>query len=175
MIPACDGSGRRMQRRRGGFSMLEFVLVVFVIGVLATVAINRFLFYQERTEKIAMESTLALVKMGLQLRLAEMMMGNRQSQAVELERENPMKWLDPPPANYAGEYSAPIKTGNWYYASAERELVYVPASTAFLDIAQSGSKELRYRVAIQTGRNEVTGQPMPIGVGVVASRSYKWF
>jgi general secretion pathway protein G len=166
---------KRGWRRGGGFSMLELALVVFVVGILVAVAVERFLFYQERTEKIAMESTLALVKMGVQLRLAELMVGNRQSLAVALESENPMRWLDPPPANYAGEYSAPIKSGYWYYASAEHELVYQPSGTVYLETASNLDKELRFRVVIQVGRNLFSGQPMPTGVSVEATREYKWF
>jgi general secretion pathway protein G len=177
MNPAGNWPGApQMQRRRpAGFSMLELALVVVVVSVLATVALGRFLYYQERAEKVAMESTLAIVKMGLQMRLAELIVTNRQAFAVQLERENPMKWLDPIPDNYAGEYVAPIKSGNWYYAAAEHELVYLPSGTSYLDLGQSALAELRYHVVLQFDRNAVTGHPAPIGVGLVPSRDFKWF
>jgi type II secretory pathway pseudopilin PulG len=165
-----------MQRRRpAGFSLLELALIVVVVSALAAVALDRYLYYQERAEKFAMEETLAMVKMGLQIRLAELIMTNRQSIAAQLERENPMQWLDPPPNNYFGDYVSPAKHGNWYYSAAEHELVYVPSSRSKLDIDQSALKELRYRVVIQFEPNLFTGRPLPIGVSLVPSRSFKWF
>lgn len=165
------------QRRRlgAGYSMLELVLVVIVVGVLATVAMERFLFYQEQAEKAAMEATLAEVKMGLQMRLAELIVSNRQNLVGALEREDPMQWLDPPPANYAGPYAAPLKNGNWYYAQQNHELVYLPASAANLHIGNGKDKELRFRVVIRAETNVYTKIPTPSGVGLQPSRDFKWF
>lgn len=158
-----------------GFSLLELVMAIALIGAIAMFALDRLLFYQERTEKIAMESTLALVNMGLQVRLSELIMSNRQMRVAELELENPMRWLDPPPSNYAGEYVVPAKRGYWYYAVREHELVYTPSATTYLEVGQTGQIELRYRVLIRYENNHVTGQPAPIGVHLAPSRDFRWF
>lgn len=161
--------------RPAGFSLLELALVVIVVSVLATVAMGRFLYYQERAEKAAMESTLALVRMGLQMRLAELIVTNRQALAVQLARENPMQWLDPPPAVYRGEYSVSAKSGYWYYAAAGHELVYLPTSTAYLDTGQAGLQQLRFRVVLRFEKNAVVAQSAAIGISLAPSREYTWF
>jgi general secretion pathway protein G len=163
------------QRAGAGYSLLELVVALIVIIALAGFALDRVMFYQERAEKAAMEGILALVKMGLQMRLAELIVTNRQMLAAALERENPLILLDPPPGNYAGEYAPPLKSGCWYYASRERELVYVPSSTAYLEGLTKGATELRFRVVLHTEKNAQTGQPAPIGVGLLPSRDFRWF
>ena len=162
-------------RRREGFTLIELILVICLVSVLAVAAAERFLYYQERAEKAAMESVLAGVKMGLQIRMAEMFMTNQQVKASELESENPMRWLQEPPVTYAGEYATPVKSGYWYYAARDHELAYVPTSSSFLDTGQPGSKELRFRVVIRYESNAITGGRTPAGVGVVPVREFKWF
>jgi general secretion pathway protein G len=166
---------RHRRGRSRGFSLLELFLVIAVIGLLAAVAIERFLYYQERAEKITMESTLVMVRMGLQLRLADLIIANRQNKAEELTRENPMRWLEPRPANYAGDYVSPPKQGEWYYAADAHALVYAPSSNTNLEMEQGGAKELRFRVVIQYETSAVTRGPVPIGVSLEAVSKYKWF
>ena len=134
---------------RAGFTLIELILVLIVISVLGVTALDRFRYYQERAEKAAMEATLAAFKMGLQLQLAELIVTNKQMAVAQLERENPMRWLQEPPGNYLGEYTTPTQPGNWYYAMNEHELVYVPNNSAYLDTRRSANKELRFRVAIR--------------------------
>lgn len=161
--------------QRAGFTLIELIVVIGLVSILGVVAAGRLLYYQELAEKAAMESVLAGTKMGLQIRMAEMIITNRQSQVIELERENPMRWLQDPPANYAGEYAPPVKPGNWYYAAGERELVYVPNSSSYLDTGQAGGKELRYRVAIRYQSDTETGSKSAVGVTLVPVREFKWF
>lgn len=158
-----------------GFSLFELILVIAVVSLLVAVAIERFLYYQERAEKTAMESTLVMVRMGLQLHLAELIITNRQAAAADLERENPMRWLEPLPANYAGELTASPQKGHWYYAAEDRTLVYRPASTAYLEIDKADLKELRFHVVIQREKGAVTGGGVPVGVNMVPVFTYHWF
>src|SRR5471030_546096 len=85
-------------RYAAGFTMIELILVIVLVSVLAVTAIDRLFYYQERAEKAAVEATLAALKMGLRIRLAELTVTNKQNLAAELERENPVRWLDEPPA-----------------------------------------------------------------------------
>ena len=94
---------RRFPAGIAGFSQLELVVVICVAGVIAIVAAERFLYLEERAEKAALEGVLAGLKMGLQIRMAEMLMTNQQAGIGALEKENPVRWLQQPPGNYAGE------------------------------------------------------------------------
>ena len=160
---------------RAGFTLIELILVLIVISVLGVTALDRFRYYQERAEKAAMEATLAAFKMGLQLQLAELIVTNKQMAVAQLERENPMRWLQEPPGNYLGEYTTPTQPGNWYYATNEHELVYVPNNSAHLDTRRSANKELRFRVAIRYASDAATGRKTPSGASIIQAREFKWF
>ena len=121
-----------------------------------------------------MESTLAAFKMGLQFQLAELIVTNRQMAAAQRERENPMRWLQEIPGNYLGEYATPTRPGNWYYATAEHELVYVPNNSPHLDARQNSNNELRFRVAIRYNP-DAAGRQTPSGAAIVPAREFKWF
>ena len=78
--------------RPRGFSLLELVVVIIVASLIGTALLNRLRLYQELAERAAMESTLRLIKTGLQLRLAELIIANRQGEAGRLETEDPTRW-----------------------------------------------------------------------------------
>ena len=158
-----------------GFTLIELLAVICVAGVIAVIAADRFLYLEERAEKAAVQLVLAEVRLGLQIRMAEMFMTNQQARVAALEAENPMRWLEPPPANYAGEYVPPARPGYWYYAAAEHQLVYLPHNSAYLDTEPPGGKELWFRIAIRYETSALTGGRVPAGIGLTPARGYKWF
>ncbi len=165
-------------RLAAGFTLIELIVVIALVSVLAVTALDRLFYYQERAEKAVMDATLAAVKMGLRIRLAELTVTNKQNVAAELERENPMRWLDEPPANYAGEYRAPGARGTWYFATQARQLVYVPNNTSYLRWEQpEGERELRFQVKLRYDEMETAGgkSKSPAGIAIIASRPYRWF
>ena len=175
---AADLRGMR-RRRRGsrGFTLIELVVVIVIASVLGAVALDKLLFYTERAEKAAMDATLASIKMGLQIRLAEMIIANRQMAATELEHENPMHWLAEPPGSYLGEYRAPPKPGNWYFATTARQLVYVPNNTSYFLTNQGEAKELRFQVKLKYDELEFAGSKVRslTGITLLPIKPYRWF
>jgi len=135
--------------RARGFTLIELIVVLVLISVLAGVALQRYRVYQELAERAAMQATLKMVKTGLQIRLAELIIGNRQAEAKVLERSNPMQWLAEKPANYGGDYRHPARRGYWYYDAARAELVYAVNNGEFIDIAATdGLKEIRFKTRL---------------------------
>jgi prepilin-type N-terminal cleavage/methylation domain-containing protein len=132
-----------------GFTLFELIVVVIIAAVVAVAALQRFLAYQELAERAAMEATLRVVKTGLQIRLAELIIRNRQADAGVLERDNPMQWLAEKPANYRGDYRKPPRRGAWYFDRERGELVYVVITGEWLDVAPSdGIEEIRFRARL---------------------------
>ncbi len=163
---------------QAGFTLIELIIVIGLVGILGVVALERLLFYQELAEKAAMESVLAATKMGLQIRMAEMIVANNQAQMIDLERENPMRWLQEQPANYAGEYRVPVKGGNWYFDIGPRQLVYAVNTSSHLQGGgQAEPRELRFRARLRY--DDVVGgnykSKAVSGISIVPAESYRWF
>jgi len=170
-------SAQRAARQEAGFSLFEFVIAFIIISVLAAVLLNRLGYYQEMAEKAAMESTLRIVKTGLQVQLAELIVTNRQSEAARLETEDPFQWLDNKPPNYAGPYRTPPDTGTWYFDANQRQVVYVVNSGNRLELdSDAGAKQVRFRARLLKDRLQVSGTVVEgvSGVALIPVRPYRW-
>ncbi len=165
---------RRVQR---GFTLFELAVSLLVISVLAAVLLGRLYRYQEMAEKASMEATVRLVKTGLQIRLAELIITNRQAQAPLLELEDPLRWLDKKPDNYGGAYRRPARPGTWYFDEQARQLVYVVNTADRLEIDTGRDpRELRFRARLVTDRVQAPGGPVEgiAGITVTPVRPYRW-
>jgi general secretion pathway protein G len=168
---------RNSKRRERGFTLFELAVAVVIISILAWVLLTRLAYYQEMAEKAAMESTVRAIKTGLQIRLAELIIGNRQGQAATLEVEDPMQWLEPRPANYAGAYREPPTLGKWYFDATARQLVYAVNTGNRLDLATAAdAKQLRFRARLLKDRLNVGGAEVEsvTGITLMAVTPYRW-
>ena len=124
-----------------------------------------------------MDSTLRTIKTGLQIRLAELIVTNRQSQAAQLETEDPIRWLDDKPPNYGGSYRTPPDAGVWYFDARERQLVYVVNTGNRLELdSDTGAKQVRFRARLLKDRLQLygTGVESVSGVALVPVNPYRW-
>jgi len=168
---------RNPKRRERGFTLFELAVAVVIISILAWVLLTRLAFYQEMAEKAAMESTVRVIKTGLQIRLAELIIGNRQGEAGTLEVEDPMQWLDTRPANYGGVYREPPVLGQWYFDANARQLVYVVNTGERLDLGTAAdTKQIRFRARLLKDRLNVGGAMVEsvTGITLTAVTPYRW-
>ena len=164
-------------RRQHGFSLFELIVVVVIISLLAVVFARRLAVYQEFAEKAAMDATLSIIKTALQIRLANLIIDNRQADAAELERTNPMEWLAEKPSNYVGLYQEPAERGSWYYDQRLLQLVYVPRSADYLRMGErDGDREIRFRTRLIFDRVQVAGMHVNsvTGVALIPVQPYRW-
>lgn len=168
-------------RRAGGpprgFTLLELVVCVLVISALVTALLERLAYYQELAEKAAMESTARVVKTGLQIRLAQLIIANQQAEAAALETGDPTQWLEVRPANYDGPWRESAEPGNWYFDGPRRELVYVARTATRLEIGgQPDYRQLRFRVRLLKDTLQVAGGQVEsvTGVTLLPVTAYRW-
>ncbi len=176
------GSVPLESRRSGrGLTLIELIVVICIIGVSATLLLERLRFYQEAAEKAAMEYTVGAVKSALQLQVAAMLVGGEERNIESLARVNPTGWLQEPPPGYRGEFRAPqpaVPRGSWYFDATRSELVYVPNLDAHLNPGPDGSKRLRFRVRFEFARAEPDAERKRTpftGVRVEPVTPYTWF
>jgi len=172
----------RRHKRSLGFTLLELVVVVSVIGLLAVVALDRLLVVQEQAEKVVMEQTAGILRSAMQLQMADLIAHQRAAEIAGLAGQNPMNWLAEKPGNYLGEFSGAPQTdvprGSWYFDTQDRALVYLVDRGRYFVPDPRGRKQVRYRVFLvrapseQPGRADISAVE---GVTLKTLEPYKWF
>ncbi len=146
---------RRSRRRVAviGFTLLELVVVICLVGIFATVALDRFLRYQEIAEKAAMQATIGSIRSAEALQASARILHGGLSSVLALADENPIDWLAAPPAGYQGALHDPaaadVPKGSWYFDLRNKELVYVPERTRFFAPGPDGSMKIRFTVIVR--------------------------
>lgn len=143
------GAGRCMR----GFSLLELVIVIAIISLLMSVFLERVWYYQEMAEKTAMEEDAGAIQNALSMQYGKHYLRGNQDEISRLATENPVKWLQRLPKNYAGEFYDPtpnsVSPGSWVFDLRKHELIYVPNSTEHFEPGADGKKWIRFHVRIQ--------------------------
>ncbi len=126
--------------------------MVCLVGVLAAIALERLLRYQELAEKTAMEQTVGALRSAQVLQVAGRITQGGLASVQTLVNDNPMDWLAQRPANYAGAVFDPapdqVPRGGWCFDLKRRELVYRPNMTRFFTPAEAGAEQIRFRIVI---------------------------
>lgn len=144
-------------------SSLEFAAVVVILGVVATLLMQRLRDYQELAERADMEYVATLIKSALRVRVGTLMVEERMHESAQLVCENPFRWLAPPPANYAGERNGteilPMPAGNWYFNRRNCTMEYWARRAARLQPDSEGQARVRYHVrpSALDGAGKVSG------------------
>ena len=111
-----------------GFSLLELVVVIALIGTLIGVAVTRLLPYIDEAERISVLRVEGQLRSSINLEAARRIVRGQSASLSELDGSNPFKYLLEPPKNYVGERpwrdieEAPAR--HWYFAADENRLVY---------------------------------------------------
>lgn len=166
-----------------GFSLLELVLVIVIISLLATAAIERLLRVRFEAERATVQSVLGAMRSALYIEFAGAAARGQLPRMELMQGANPMLRLAEKPESYAGEFFGADPTafepGTWYFDTQARALVYIVRFPERFESALPGPKRLR--VAIEpdyddldrNGRFDPGRDPLR-GLKLVPLEAYSW-
>ncbi len=156
-------------------SILQFSVIVAVVGILATELLDTLRYTQEQTEKLVVESTIRNISAGLLAAVAERMFRGQDGRIRELLETNPVIWLEKPPAGYLGEFSSgplEVPPGAWFFDQTSKELKYRPMLDRHLRIEASDGI-LRWKLDGEFTSGKADAQVD--WVRVTVRTPYQWF
>ena len=115
--------------RQRGFTLFELAVVAGVFAILTAVFLNRVGYYQRQAQQVAVAQMLGVLRTSLRVQVLHLYLADRRDQLPALARQNPFDWLADKPANYLGEFDAPVLDelpgGNWLYDRKEQKIIYL--------------------------------------------------
>lgn len=128
--------------RGRGFSKLEFLVVLCILGVVASALLSRLIAVEHETERLEVDLTLRHIDLGLKLAVGECIMRGEEARIAELAERNPLAFLD---TGSNRESTAALgrqpDLARWHYYPDKRELTYRVRQPA----AFEGRTELHWR------------------------------
>jgi len=113
-----------------GFSLLELVVVICLIGILMAVALTRLLPYIDEAERVAVLTLESQLRSSLVMAAAQRIVRGETADIANLNGTNPIGLLLEAPANYVGERSASeqsqVPRRHWYFNLSSHRLAYRP-------------------------------------------------
>ena len=139
-------------RKESGFSFLELIFVIAIIGYLFTVAVDKLLVLKVEAERAAMSQILGSLRSAMGIQVASHISRGTISELIDSADSNPMNWLAEKPENYIGILNEPdpvdVGTSKWYFDSYNKYLVYRVGHGEYFNSPLKGPKRARFRVNI---------------------------
>ncbi|MDT8281175.1 MAG: prepilin-type N-terminal cleavage/methylation domain-containing protein [Gammaproteobacteria bacterium] len=166
-------------RKQQGFTLFELVVVVLLVGVFMTFAIDRMLRIQIAAERVSVQQTIAALKSAVTLQVAEMVVNSGLNSITTLENTNPMNYLQELPYNYSGLKSdqevAHFPPASWYYDPLQNILVYRVKNTPYFTTSLAGTPRIRLKIEVIYGQEVSHRKSENIrGVTVKSMDDYSW-
>lgn len=165
-----------------GFTLLEMVIVITLIGFLAIIVLDRLWKYRIYAEEAAVIATVGNIRSALGLEVAQLAVRGHAYKIPSLANTNPMHLLTQKPYNYLGEFkgnTSIIETGAWYFDTTDKTLNYIVSFPNNFKSNVKGIKRTRHQVkVIFTDNNKNNRFDKNIdsisGLDLVAKESYLW-
>jgi general secretion pathway protein G len=130
-----------------------------------------------------MEGVAGAVQSALTLQYGQLLTRGKPSDVAALTQDNPMRWMQKKPSNYAGEFYEPtpqsVESGNWVFDLKTRDLVYLVRNGAHLKQGVDGNSWLRFHVTTHNEPSRLPSlqniPPELTGILFEPTQPYSWF
>ena len=168
-----------LQNKQHGFSLFELVVVVLLVGVFMTFAIDRMLRLQIEAERVSVQRVIASLKSAVNLQAAEMVVNKGINSIKTLESTNPMNYLQELPYNYLGTkndgQADDYPLASWYYDPVLSILVYKVRNIEYFVSSLPGTPRIRLKVeAIYQQEVSHSGDNKVRGISLNSMDDYFW-
>lgn len=164
-----------------GFNLVELMVVISIAAILAVILLDRLFWYQAQAEKAAMEHTAGMIKSGLWMEAANLMMAERTAEITALAKRNPMGLLAQQPVNYLGEINADqaaeLEDGNWFYDPGKHQMIYIVRHRRYFTPLLDEDFIVKYGMRVLYAEMEtVPGTKVAYiaGITLVPLSKYRW-
>ena len=170
------------KHKQQGFTLLEMVVVIVLIGWLGLIILDRAWKYQIFAEEVVVTSTVGNIRSALGLEVARLAVRGQARNIPSLKNTNPMNLLAQRPNNYIGEYKNSIslkQTGVWYFDTTDKTLNYIVNYTESFKSKVKGIKRTRHQLKmVYTDNNSNNSFDKNIdsinGLDLVELESFRW-
>lgn len=166
-------------KNQRGFTLFEIVVVVLLIGLLMTFAIDRMLRLQIAAERVSVQQTIGVLKSAVNLQTAERVVAGGLESLRSLENSNPVDDLSELPHNYLGEKSDSLANdlpaASWYFDPQQGVLVYIVSNVDYFETTLNGRPRIRLKVdLIYKADDSRRGNDYIQGVTIHSLDDYAW-
>ena len=132
-------------KNQKGFTLIELIMVTIILGILAAVAIPRYMTSVTKAEEAAEDAVISAIKAGLETYAVEQLMDNGRRSWPD----NPWDALETKPAGYTTDATDADVDGEWTYNTTSKKITHQRG-----DNSRVGSL---YDEGTQTGDNAAVG------------------
>ena len=107
-------------RNNKGFTLIELIMVTIILGILAAVAIPRYMTTVDKAEAAAEDAVISSIRAGLETYATEQLIDNGRRSWPD----NPFSGLDTKPSGYTTDITDADVDGEWTYNTTSLKITH---------------------------------------------------